>query len=326
MASISTLLIRQTPNGKRPTKIAYTSSFCSLLIVAIILIAVSLKKLTSTEIGVEYDTWAKQLDDAASMGGLHNGPPGFRFIKFPSTQITAEVQDTCVSRDGLRVQFHVSYQYLMPEAWIIAAVKKYRDFKKWGTIVEAAGNSAIQNSCSAFNITDFQSLRNLIQIDMFDELKLKLEGSTGSTNETHDGVFARAIALQLKNVELPIEYKAGVSDKQSAKEDINLAKNQRKQELTKANTLLLAAQEETQKILEKAANDANVTLTEAELKAQQTTFSFQREKETIVQAMDNFNLTTNGVLSYLANQLYAKAPTLKAAIREPAKISQKDEL
>jgi len=214
----------------------------------------------------------------------------------------------------------------MPEAWIIAAVKKYRDFKKWGTIVEAAGNSAIQNSCSAFNITDFQSLRNLIQIDMFDELKLKLEGSTGSTNETHDGVFARAIALQLKNVELPIEYKAGVSDKQSAKEDINLAKNQRKQELTKANTLLLAAQEETQKILEKAANDANVTLTEAELKAQQTTFSFQREKETIVQAMDNFNLTTNGVLSYLANQLYAKAPTLKAAIREPAKISQKDEL
>jgi len=304
----------------------YLCGCCSALIVAIVLIAVSLKKLKSTELGVEYDIWAKQLDDAATMGGLHNGPPGFRFIKFPSTQITAEVQDTCVSRDGLRVKFRVSYQYLMPEVWIVAAVRKYRDFAKWGTIVEAAGNSAIQNSCTAFNITSFQSLRNLIQIDMFDELKLKLEGTEGTTLETHDGVFALAIALQLKNIELPREYTSAVTDKQSAQEDIQLAKNQRKQELTKADTELFAARDEARKILEKAANDVNVTLTEADLKAQQTTFAFQAEKETIKQAIDNFNLDTNGVLSYLANQLYAKAPTLKATIREPAQISYREEL
>jgi len=326
MSNLSDYFCQQTPSGQRPKKFVYSLGCCSGLIVAIILISVSLKKLTSTQLGVEYDVWSKQLDDAAKQGGLHNGPPGFRFIKFPSTQITAEVRDTCVSRDGLRVQFHVSYQYLMTEGFIVPAVKKYRDFKKWGTIVEAAGNSAIQNSCSAFNITSFQSLRNLIQIDMFDELKLKLEGTPDTDIENHDGVYALAIALQLKNVELPGAYKAAVSDKQSAKEDIALAQNQRNQEITKAQTALKAAKEEEKKIKAKAANDAKVALTEARLKAQQTTFAFSEETATIKQAIENFNLDTNGVLSYLANQLYAKAPTLKAAIREPAKISLRDDL
>merc|ERR1719330_1324789 len=109
----------------------------SVVIVAIILLAVSLQKISSTELGVEYDRWAKQLDDAAKTGGLHTGPPGFRFIKFPSTQITADIEDTCVSKDGIRVQFHVSYQYIMPEQWIVEAIQKYRDYPKWITIVEA---------------------------------------------------------------------------------------------------------------------------------------------------------------------------------------------
>ena len=121
-------------------------------------------------------------------------------------------------------------------------------------------------------------------------------------------------------------YTAAVSDKQSAKEDIILATNQRNQELTKARTLLLAAKQEEEKIKAKATNDANVVLTEAGLKAQQTTFAFSEETATIKQAIENFNLDTNGVLSYLANQLYARAPTLKAAIREPAKISLRDDL
>jgi len=301
-------------------------AFICALIVAIILLAVSLKKLTSTEIGVEYDKWAKQLDDASKMGGLHTGPPGFRFIKFPSTQITAEISDTCVSKDGIRVLFQVSYQYLMPEQWIVDAIHKYRDYSKWSTIVEAAGNSAIQHSCSAFNVTNFQSLRNLIQIDMFEELKKKLEGTNGTNVEIHNGVYARAVSLQLKNLMLPTEYTDAVSDKQSVKEDITLAKNQRNQELTKANTELFAVQAETKKILDNALNDVNVTLTAADLTAAQTMFTFAEETETIQQAKETFNLTTNGVLSYMANQLYAEAPILKASIREPAKISHRDEL
>ena len=51
------------------------------------------------------------------------------------------------------------------------------------------------------------------------------------------GVYARAISLQLRNVELPEEYRESVSEKQSAAEDITLAQNQRSQETTKVGEL-----------------------------------------------------------------------------------------
>lgn len=308
----------------RPRKRVLICSFCSAVIVSIILIAVSLRKVATTELGLEYDVWAKTLDEAAKTGGLHVGPPGFRFIKFPSTQITAEISDTCVSRDGLRVQFEVSYQFLMPAAWIVPAVLRYRDFEKWGTVVKAAGNSAIQNSCSNFNITNFQSQRNKIQDDMKRELEIKLEGGVNATE--HEGVYAKAISLQLKNVNLPADYTDAVSDKQSAKEDIALAKNQRNQELTKAQTLLLAAEQQAVKILDGARNDVNVTITAAEFSASQTLFAFEQETKTIAQAKDSFQLDNKGMISYLANQLYAKAPSLKASILEPVEVSHREEL
>jgi hypothetical protein len=107
-------------------------SICGILSLTIIitLLAVSLKKLSSVEYGLEYDRLAKELDDAAKTGGLHVGPPGFEFVKFPSTQISQSLQDTCVSQDGLRVEFTVSFQYSLPAANIVDAVLKYRNYEK----------------------------------------------------------------------------------------------------------------------------------------------------------------------------------------------------
>ena len=294
------------------------------LVVSIILISLSLQRLSSTTYGVEYDKWAKRLDDATKLGGLHLGPIAYRFIKFPSTQISETVEDTCVSRDGLRVRFMVTYQYQMPAENLVAVVEKYKDYKSWGMVVEAAGYSAVQHSCSLFNITNFQTKRNLIQDAMFDNLRIKLEGS----NETEPsfGVYARAVSLQLKNVDLPVAYKNAVSEKQSAEEDISLAKNERTQLVTIATTELLTAQEEAIKIKDRAMNDVNVTLTEAQLKANEITFAFGKETEVLTQAKANFGLDDNGVISYMSNQLYAKVDQLTVIAGEPAKISLKDEL
>eukprot|EP00551_Chaetoceros_affinis_P004833 CAMPEP_0203664260 /NCGR_PEP_ID=MMETSP0090-20130426/1709_1 /ASSEMBLY_ACC=CAM_ASM_001088 /TAXON_ID=426623 /ORGANISM="Chaetoceros affinis, Strain CCMP159" /LENGTH=322 /DNA_ID=CAMNT_0050527447 /DNA_START=200 /DNA_END=1168 /DNA_ORIENTATION=+ len=296
--------------------------FVCALIVSICLIATSLKKLTSLEYGVEYDRWAKTLDEAAKTGGLHAGPPGYYFIKFPSTQITTDLSDTCVSRDGLRVKFDVTFQYQMPEEYIIDAIESYRDFKTWSQVVEAVSESAVQHTCSDFNVTDFQSKRTVIQDAMQNSLKIKLEGSASGI--TDDGVYAFANSLQLKNVELPQEYKDAISSKQRAEEDIALAKNQRRQETTKAQTEKLAAEEEARKILETAYNTGNVTIIEADLKAEETLFAFGKEKQVLLQAKDNFNLTANGILAYMTNQLYAKSTEkMSVSVGEPSRISRK---
>lgn len=50
-------------------------------------------------VGLAYDTINKDLDETAKREGLHNGPPGFTFIIFPSVYKT-------LSFNGLRVRIH----------------------------------------------------------------------------------------------------------------------------------------------------------------------------------------------------------------------------
>jgi len=196
----------------------------TLFLLVVILLATSLKKVKSTEYGVQYTSYSKKLDDAARTGGLHIGPPGYKFIKFPSTYVTVDLpEDTCVSQDGLRVKFAVTFQYQMPAEWLLPAIQKYRDFERWAEVVEAAGNSAVHHSCSEFQISNFQNKRGIIQTTMEENLRTKLEGIR---EDGSDGVYARAISLQLRNVDLPEEYRVAIREKQSAAEDIVLAQNQ----------------------------------------------------------------------------------------------------
>lgn len=255
-----------------------------------------------SEYGLAYDWHSKTLADEALSGGLHAGPPGFIFIKFPSTQISADINDaTCVSKDGLRVKFGVSFQYQLPREWVKPVVVKYRDMDKWASIVRAAGMSAVQHSCSKYLTVAFQNKRGIIQGEMESKLRIKLEGPDG---DGAGGVYARAISLQLTNVELPEEYREAVSEKQQADEDIELAKNQRTQETTKANTELLAAAEEAKKINNTATNEADVITIEATEKATEVTYAFGIEKALYTKIKADNDFTVEALLQYLANRLY----------------------
>lgn len=303
---------------------AYCGIFLVLAITASVLIGVSLKRVSTTEYGISYTKYSKQLADAAKSGGLFSGPPGFQFIKFPSLYITAELPtSTCVAKDGLRVKYDVTFQYQMPEKWLLPAILKYKDFEGWAKVVEFAGNSAVQHACSLFNISNFQNKRGVIQARMEELLDLKLAGVDGTGS---DGVFASAVSLQLKNVDLPDEYTNAVSEKQQAEEGIDLARNQRLQETTKASTELLSAREEAKKINNTAVTEAELLLTEATLKAEEINFSYQTEAEVLISVRESLNLTSEGVLAYMSNRLYAAIPTLRVTAEQPAKLGRESEL
>lgn len=292
--------------------------------VAVGILAASLKKVPSTEMGVQYNVHKKQLEDAAKSGGLFAGPPGFRFIKFPSTFITVDLNDrTCVSNDGLLVRFSITFQYQMIAANVYTAIVKYRDYHKWASTVEQAGLSAVHHACSEFMVSDFQTQRGTIQATMEKNLRLKLEGDEDTGEE---GVNAVAVSLQLVNVDLPPAYSEAVAEKQAAEEDIALAIAQRKQETTKANTELLRAKEEARKIEDTANNEAEVLLTEARLKAEETLYAYRKEAEALVAVKEQLNLTTEGVLAYLSNALLSETNNLTVTAGEPAKLSQREEL
>jgi prohibitin 2 len=312
----------KSPEGVRLRKRCLWAFALCVLATAIGLLATSLKKVESTEYGLQYNIHKKTLDDASKSGGLFAGPPGYEFIKFPSTFITVDLDDrTCVSNDGLLVDFSVTFQYQMTEVNLLPAVLKYRDFDKWADTVEEAGLSAIHHSCSEFQVTEFQSKRGIIQNQMIENLKLKL---AGDPERGLDGVNAVAVSLQLRFIGLPSQYNDAVAEKQAAEEDIALAVAQRKQETTKANTDLLRAKEEARKIMDTAVNEAEVLLTESQLKAEETLFSFEKEADALVQVKEALGLTSEGVLAYLSNMLLSEVSNLVVTTGEPAQLSRKD--
>ena len=72
-----------------PKKWAWAIFVGLIFVIGIVLLGLSLKKLDSTEYGLEYHPRRKELDEAAKSGGLHIGPPGFKFVKFPKTFIVS---------------------------------------------------------------------------------------------------------------------------------------------------------------------------------------------------------------------------------------------
>lgn len=97
-------------------------------------------------------------------------------------------------------------------------------------------------------------------------------------------------------------------------------------ETTSANTKLLQAREEARKIEDTANIEAEVLLTEARLKAEETLYSFQKEAEALVEVKKQLNLTTEGLLAYLSNVLLSETPNLTVSAIEPARLSQREEL
>merc|ERR1711935_698245 len=91
----STMANRSNDTNRQPQSLLVKrlgiAACVGVTIIAIVLISLSLKKVEETEYGLLYTRWTKELDDEAVSGGLFSGAPGFRFIKFPSTFVSAFV-------------------------------------------------------------------------------------------------------------------------------------------------------------------------------------------------------------------------------------------
>lgn len=202
---------------------------------------------------------------------------------------------------------------------ILEAILSFRDYETWKAFTDTTANSGIQAACSDWGVTDFQNKWQSVQDSMFHEMQKKLEGD-GEKDE-YNGMYAEAIALQLTMVKLPEEYMRAVRRKQAAKEDVNLAIQQRIQQTIRARTGLLVAEREAEILMDQAYNTANVTLTQAGFAADQTKFMFDQESAVLSQAKNFLSLDADGVLGYMANKLYEQVPALRTRMTEPAVIS-----
>lgn len=288
------------------------SAILAVLVLIISVIVVSLKKLNSSEVAIQYNNFYKTLKDEPYYEGLYLGPPGYDFIRFSSVFQTMSYPNTmCLNKDGVTIHISASFQYRVRPANLKYIIEQFKDEDGYNRVLRHTGASAIHDSCSRFNTSQFQAERGKFQEDLTSRLVDKFE--TLSCDVTD---------LQVNNIERPRAYENAIKAKESAREDIEVARNERPQRLTEAQTIKLEAQTEAEIILNEANSEAKIILKRATADGKGILDQYMKEADSYKELKETNSLDNKGFLAYMGIRAISNAKNpVHIGMKAPAQSS-----
>lgn len=286
----------------------------ALIALVIALIAFSLQKLQSDEVGIKYDTYQKKLGTEPTYEGLHTGPPLYHFIKFPSVFKTFTFVDlSCLNSNGVTTRLSISYQYRIRPNGLEWIIRQFQSHDNYGRILKNLGESAIHDSCSLFNTSQFQSERGIFQEDLRTRLVNK-----------YDQIDCDVTDLQVNDIRRPYEYEQAIKAKEAAREDIEVALQERPKALTEAETKKREAETTAEITINKANSEARITINKAESDGQGILSEYHKEADTYkaLVSADGLGLDDEGFLSYMGIRTIQNSQNMvMAGMKAPARAS-----
>jgi regulator of protease activity HflC (stomatin/prohibitin superfamily) len=288
-----------------------------LVIVAgiIALIASSLRRLSTQEAGLQYDSIQRVLKDKLYLAGLHSGPPGFRFIIFPKNYRSLAFDNIkCLNKDGLEIQLDVQFQYLamLNGKSLKKLVMEFESHENYREVVMQTAEEVIHDTCSLFNVTQFQSERTRFQSAIRDTLHTRMTKDLSTSVRD----------VQVSDILRPYEYETIVRDKESAKINIKVATQERPRILTAAKTKKKEAETQANITLDIARTNARIAIAKAQAEAKAIMNAYETEAQTYKEIMTNQGLTAEGLLSYLTTRAIESASSdVNVNLDAPAKTS-----
>ena len=135
-----------------------------------------------------------------------------------------------------------------------------------------------------------------------------------------DTVSAEITDLQVSNIERPKSYETVVRNKESAKENIKIAKNERPRQLIEAKSLREEAVTQAQITVEQAKSGGRIILSKADAEAASIMAAYEAEAEAYANIMTSQKLSVDGLLSYLGVRAIAETNnTVNVGLPAPAK-------
>ncbi|KAK3745340.1 hypothetical protein QZH41_018903, partial [Actinostola sp. cb2023] len=260
--------------------------------------------------GVSYDVVQRVLDDEVRKSGLHNGPPGFKFIKFPSVFKSKSFKNIkCLNKEGLEIQLSVEFQYRARPKDLRKTILQFEDFDNYVKVLSNLALSSMYDACSRFNTSQFQSQRATFQ-----------ESVLSTMDKRFKEVSADLTDLQVSNIQRPTSYEKVVRDKESAKENINIALNERPRKLVQAKSTKEDAIKNGQIAVQTAKSNSKILSTKTNAEVQSILSRYDAEARAFSTLKTKQNMTVEGLLSYLSTRVIAERKnTLSVGLDAPAK-------
>jgi len=147
------------------------------VLVALILIACSFSVLNYNEVGLNYSTWFKVIEDKTYEHGIHFIGLGHAFHRYEISLTTIEFSKDrsanlpmikCRTKDGLELDLEISLQYKVIPEKLYTIYTTYGDNER--TILLRVILDKISATSTAFSSNDFFTKRKEIQARMKKEL------------------------------------------------------------------------------------------------------------------------------------------------------------
>ena len=314
----------RTETGKKISTSAACVCCLLLFINLIIWLSMSLQQVDSEHYAIPYNKPTGRIRNEVFVEGLHMKPAYGEFILWPKTYETVEEVVECNSEDGVRIELTVRYQYLPREKSLYKLTKMYTEHKDdsdsefeyiYDKVLAWQARAAIRNGCAKYAAQEFQTQRGLVQTEIYTLLSERLD------RFMHTDV----IDVQLVYIKRPPEYESEVDAKESARNDIDKANNERAQAITQAQTKLLAAETAANKTLDTARTAAQNTLVAATAEASVLTTRYATLAATYKNVKTIHGMSNEALLTYIATRLRGSvAATI--SLDGPAQTSYIDEL
>ena len=89
-----------------------------------------------------YNSISRELYPDVKQEGLHNGPPGFSFIVFPSVFRTIQYPNLrCLNKDGVIIELDIAFQYMIVSRDLREIVVQFRDHENFEKVLRSSGKS-----------------------------------------------------------------------------------------------------------------------------------------------------------------------------------------
>lgn len=267
--------------------------------------------------GLAYDVHQHILDTEVKGEGLHTGPPGFEFVVFPAVYRSISYTSIqCLNRDGVEITMRVSFQYRPVRANVYPIALQFRNASMYDDVIEQQGRAVVYSVCGQFGTEQFQTERSTIEVAV----------RTGLQNAM-TRFYSEVASVQIGDLSRPSTFEQAVRRKETARENVEVSRNERIRRIIQANTTLLETMTQADITLDRARTSASIVLARARTESQAVLDEFAAELDTFTTIMEASNLTIQGLLSYLGSRIIEDTKDeVFANMDHPAKPSYADEL
>lgn len=220
------------------------------LLLLVILLPLSLKRIEFDEIGITYDTLSRELGTEAKREGLYNVGPSGSLLKWKRTQRSINLNDLpALTQDAIELTLDLQVLYTIQQAKLRRLVDDWYDQDAHEVFVKALCSATIRDVTSTFVARSFYLQRQDIQVAIQDELTSRFGNLT---------VWSDVQSVQVSDIRLPSQVAGALLSTTTAQQDIQNAESERATAVQAAQIRRTLASQQADLTLINAQRDVSV--------------------------------------------------------------------